>query len=370
MLCEITRYPQMSPPSLSNNNNNSASTAAGEPQRKRARRNFSMANSKKYGTITQDPATGLFSMLVRSSVGGGTRFNKSIQLSLTEPAADEECNIGLEPIAEYRLPFMPADASLSVTEGQRALTKASLPCGHGFNALALLYHFTKNSMTCPFCRAGHAKVLMSELSIPLSVRGHFTAHLAAMRAEENKEQTEMDAIEATRVMEQEVRRSNGFLPLTRVVLLLFAYDSMDGSGATEPVLALELPLTSSLSLDTLVFASFGYSVAQLNLNLLRLPTRPTGFEIAIGLQSLYHGSLPLFRTARFPSTGPEQRVVFARDLHPSEAMAVHVSTMAGVEGFSVFCRMTWIVSAPTFSNMLVEAARVQAGGDGMVMAAV
>ena len=366
MPCEITRYPQMSPPSLSNNNN-SASTAAGEPQRKRARRNSSMvSNNKKYGTITQDPATGLFSMLVRSSVGGGTRFNKSIQLSLTEPAADEECNIGLEPIAEYRLPFMPADASLSVTEGQRALTKASLPCGHGFNALALLYHFTKNSMTCPFCRAGHAKVLMSEQSIPLSVRAHFTAHLAAMRAEENKEQTEMDAIEATRVMEQEVRRSNGFLPLTRVVLLLFAYDS---SGA-DPMLALELPLTSSLSLGTLVFASFGYSVAQLNLNLLRLPTRPTGFEIAIGLQSLYHGSLPLFRTVRFPAVGANQQVVFARDLPAGEPMAVNVSTMAGVEGLSVFCRLTWVVSAPTFSNMLVEAARVQAGGDGMVMAAV
>jgi hypothetical protein len=307
-------------------------------------------------------------MLVRS-VNGGSRY-KSTLLSLSEPAEGEECTIGLEPISGYRLSFMPQESSLSVLEDQPALTKASLPCGHGFSALALLYHFAKNSMTCPYCRAGHAKILMSEQSIPAHVRGHFTRHLAAMYAEENREQSELDAVEATRVMEQEVRRSSGFLPLSRVVLLLFAYDSMDGSGAAEPMLALELPLTSSLSLGTLVFASFGYSVAQLNLNLLRLPTRPTGFEIAIGLQSLYHGSLPLFRTARFPSTGPEQRVVFARDLHPGEAMAVHVSTMAGVEGLSVFCRMTWIVSAPTFSTMLVEAARMQAGAGGVVMAAV
>jgi hypothetical protein len=257
-------------------------------------------------------------MLVRSA-GGGSRF-KSIQLSLSEPAEGEECHIGLEPIAEYRLSFMPQESALSVVEDHPALTKASLPCGHGFNALALLYHFAKNSMTCPFCRAGHAKTLMSEQSVPLGAREHFARHLAAVRAEENREQSEMDAVEATLVMEQEVRRSNGFLPLTRVVLLLFAYDSMDGSGAPEPMLALELPLTSSLSMGTLVFASFGYSVAQLNLNLLRLPTRPTGFEIAIGLQSLYHGSLPLFRTARFPSTGPEQRVVFARDLRPGERL--------------------------------------------------
>ena len=342
----------MSPPSVENSN-----------ARKRPR-----TAARKYGTPTQDPGTGLFTMLVRSA-GGGSRF-KSIQLSLSEPAGDEECHIGLEPIAEYRLSFMPQESALSVVEGHPALTKASLPCGHGFNALALLYHFAKNSMTCPFCRAGHAKTLMSEQSVPLGAREHFARHLAAVRAEENREQSEMDAVEATLVMEQEVRRSNGFLPLTRVVLLLFAYDSMDGSGAPEPMLALELPLTSSLSMGTLVFASFGYSVAQLNLNLLRLPTRPTGFEIAIGLQSLYHGSLPLFRTVRFPATGAEQQVVFARDLPAGEPMAVHVSTMAGVERLSVFCRLTWIVSAPTFSHMLVEAARVQAGESAMIMAAV
>lgn len=353
------------PETTDNNNNNNGNNAASlERQRKRPR----SIVKRTFGAVVQDPETSKFSMLVRSA-GSGNRC-KSIQLSLSEPAADEECAIGLVPISEFRLSFMPPDAtSLSVTEGQQALTKASLPCGHGFNALALLYHFAKNSMTCPYCRAGHAKILMSEQSIPLAVREHFTKHLADIRAEENRERSEQDAVEATRVMEQEVRRSNGFLPLTRVVLLLYAYNSVDGSGA-DPMLVLELPLTSSLSMGTLVFASFGYSVAQLNLNLLRLPTRPTGFEIAIGLQSLYHGNLPLFRTVRFPATGAEQQVVFARDLPAGEPMAVHVSTMAGVEGLSVFCRLTWIVSAPTFSHMLVEAARAQAVDAGMIMAAV
>ena len=346
----------MSPPlsDITNSNNNNQE----EPRRKRPR-----SAMKKFGVITQDPETNKFSMLVRSN-GVGSRY-KSIMMSLSEPAEDEECSIGLVPISEFRLSFMPAEATL--LEAQPALAKASLPCGHGFNALALLYHFAKNSMTCPYCRAGHAKTIMSEQSIPAAVRGYFSKHLEDVRAEENREQSEQDAIEATRVMEQEVRRSNGFLPLTRVVLLLYAYG--DSSGA-DPMLALELPLTSSLSMGTLVFASFGYSVAQLNLNLLRLPTRPTGFEIAIGLQSLYHGSLPLFRTVRFPATGAEQQVVFARDLPAGEPMAVHVSTMAGVERLSVFCRLTWIVSAPTFSHMLVEAARVQAAGSGMIMAAV
>jgi hypothetical protein len=41
-------------------------------------------------------------------------------MTLSEPAEDEECSITLEPIREYRLPFMPEDeeAPNCVVEGR------------------------------------------------------------------------------------------------------------------------------------------------------------------------------------------------------------------------------------------------------------
>jgi hypothetical protein len=160
------------------------------------------------------------------------------------------------------------------------------------------------------------------------------------------------------MLEQEVRHGHGFIPLTRIVLLLFAFDSADGSGSEPPMLALELPLTSSLNLDSLMFASFGFSLAQLNLNLLRLPVRPAAFELGIGVQSLYHGNMLLFRTVRFPSVGATHRVVFARNTlpeGPGEPMAIEVHTMPGVDGLNVFHRIAWAVSIPTFSNFMLSA---------------
>ena len=321
------------------------------------------------GTPVQDPETGQYSLSVRAA-----QRSKTLLLQLSEPAPDEECSITLESIPDYRLPFL-QDGPNSVLETQPNLTKASLPCGHGFNALALLYHFAKNSMTCPICRAGHAKAVMTEQSIPVHVRKHFSRHLASLRAEESHEQIAADALAAARMLEQEVSRRNnsGFMPMTRIVLILYAFDTLDvysgdGLSLVEPTLALELPLTSSLDMGTLAFESFGYSLAQLNLNLLRLPTRPRGFEVGIGIQSLFHGNLLLFRTVRFPATGALHRVVFARDAQPTDPLAVEILTMPGVEDFNVFYRLRWVVALPAFSNMVLLSASQDA--DGAQIAAV
>lgn len=333
-------------------------TSAG--QKKRAR---------KVGAPTQDAETGLYNLLVRAS-----QRNKSMLLGLSEPGPDEECSITLEPIGEYSLPFLP-DGVRSVIPTQPALAKASLPCGHGFSALALLYHFAKNSMTCPICRAGHAKAVMTEQSVPVHLRKHFSKHLASLRLEESHEQVAADALAAAHVLEQEVsRRHNaGFVPMTRIVLILYVFDTMDayssppGSSLVEPILALELPLTSSLNLGTLAFESSGYSLAQLNLNLLRLPVRPRGFELGVGIQSLFHGNMLLFRTVRFPATGALHRVVFARDALPTDPHAVEVLTMAGVEDLNVFYSLRWMVTAGAFSNMILLAAG-QSADEGSVVA--
>ena len=335
-------------------------------ERKRPRHDGGTAKQKQ-GVPWKHPETGQYSLLVRST--GVARQSKLAVMSLSEPAQGEECCITLEPIAEARLSFLPASFKDGLVEDQPRLSKASLPCGHGFNALALLYHFAKNSMTCPFCRDGHDKVRLNSVSIPRHLRWHFVLHLAAMRTEENREQVEADAAAASSLMQQEVSRGGGsFIPMTRIVLLLFAYDSMDGSG-DQPTLALELPLTSSLRQGTLEFASFGYSLAQLNLNLMRLPNRPSGFELAVGLQSLFHGNSFLFRTVRFPATGATQRVVFSRDIREGEPVAICVSTMHGVDGLNVFYRMSWTTSLATFSSLVVDSALRQAQ-EGETVAAV
>lgn len=325
------------------------------------------------GVPTQDEETGQFSLQVRAALKGA----KTLVLALSEPSPEEECSITLEPMRDYRLPFIPEEAANCPVEGEPALTKASLPCGHGFHALALLYHFAKNSMTCPICRAGHAKLQMTEQSVPFHVRKHFSARLASLRAEENHEQIAADAMAAARMLELEVSRFNhsGFMPMTRIVLILYAFDTMElwrrdlpGQPLVEPILALELPLTSSLNLATLEFESSGYSLAQLNLNLLRLPTRPSGFEVGVGVQSLLHGNMLLFRTVRFPSTGALHRVVFARQSLENEPLAIEVLTMAGVEGLNTFYRLRWAVPVGAFSNMLLMAASRNAEEAGMMAA--
>jgi hypothetical protein len=328
------------------------------------------------GLPIRNRETGQYTLLARSA--GLARQSKTLLLELSEPTPYEECIIAMEAIKDYRLPFMPIGFREGIVEVEPELTKACLPCGHGFNALALLYHFAKNSMTCPFCRAGHEKHQLSLHSVPKHLRWHFTRHLEATHAEEAREQIAADAATAASMLEQEVSRGAGtsFMPMTRVVLLLFAYGSADssnnnqgGTGREEPMLVLELPLTSSVNQATLAFASFGYSLAQLNLNLLRLPTRPQSFELAIGMQSMLHGNLMLFRTTRFPAVGPEHRIAFARDMPPEGSLstAIQVSTMPGVHGMNVFYRMAWTVSVGAFASMVINAAR-ESGGENEVAA--
>lgn len=363
----------MSPPG------SSSLTPAADTQRKRPRRD--VAKRKAVGIAVQDAESGGFSLLVRAA-----QRNKFLPLGLSEPGQGEECSITLEPIQEYTLPFLPDSVPPAVMPSQPNLTKASLPCGHGFSALALLYHFAKNSMTCPICRAGHAKALMTEQSVPVHLRRHFSKHLANLRREESREQVAADALAAAHVLQQEevshrpsLNHHAGFMPVTRIVLILYVYDTMGGesnnsnvapgssSSGREPMLELELPLTSSLNLGTLAFESSGYSLAQLNLNLLRLPTRARAFEIGVGIQSLFHGNLLLFRTVRFPATGALHRVVFARETpYITEPTAVEVLTMAGVDDLNVFYCLRWMVSMGGFSNMVLRAASQSADEGSMV----
>jgi hypothetical protein len=75
-----------------------------------------------------------------------------IVVRLEAPAPGEECPLTLSPIAEDSLEFLqPTTAYLTAFPAYKKMT---LPCGHGFGALSILYHFARRNMLCPCCRRG------------------------------------------------------------------------------------------------------------------------------------------------------------------------------------------------------------------------
>ena len=77
---------------------------------------------------------------------------RHMTVELVEPTEGEECLLTLEPIVEDKLDFLPAHSSF--IEDSPNLQKMLLPCGHGFGALNIMYHFARNKMLCPCCRTG------------------------------------------------------------------------------------------------------------------------------------------------------------------------------------------------------------------------
>jgi hypothetical protein len=92
-----------------------------------------------------------FEILAKAEAGKPLQGRVSTHVTLSVPSADEECPLTLEPISQSKLECLDAPF---VTD--RPLhTKLTLPCGHSFHALTLIYSWCKSDMRCPFCRAGH-----------------------------------------------------------------------------------------------------------------------------------------------------------------------------------------------------------------------
>jgi hypothetical protein len=94
----------------------------------------------------------------------------ALTVTLSIPRDDDECPLTLETIRASRLDFLP-DAVFCPERPQHS--KLTLPCGHGFHALSLLYSWCKNGMRCPCCRAGH-----KGRADPACLPGHFRAAMA------------------------------------------------------------------------------------------------------------------------------------------------------------------------------------------------
>ena len=223
----------------------------------------------------------------------------SLMLEISKPEPEEECGIGMESIAAYRLEWIPPEVKQCVWPEMPELTKAMIVnCKHAFNALALLYHFAKNEMTCPFCRGGFSRKRMSSLSIPSHLKNAMLEHLHSGANQDGRDRERENMLNAQTLLEREVNIRD-FLITNRQVLILYAYMGMDSSA---PLLVQEVQLESSISSQgVLRFSSFTHSMRELNRNLRLLPPAMAChcFEAVVGTRAAFGGPLALVKSHRF-----------------------------------------------------------------------
>ena len=109
-----------------------------------------------------------------------------ISATIAVPTEDEECPLTLEAISQSKLAFLP-EAQFLVDRPLHS--KLTLPCGHSFSALTLVYNFCKNSMVCPCCRAGK-DVRLDVECLPRHLRSDFKAHIQKVTQQEARDDDE------------------------------------------------------------------------------------------------------------------------------------------------------------------------------------
>jgi len=291
----------------------------------------------------------------------------TVEIRLSEPGDGEECSVTMQPIAEATLDFLPADAPRAPVVARPELTKGTLPCGHSFSALALLYHFAKNCMRCPNCREGSA-ARMAGQSVPAHLRKAFRSHLEREAEADRREQVASDMHAAAQILETEVNSAEALAYMNRVVATVYVYDSMH---AVAPVSVQTLPLclmqdgggrgsgpssdsedppasasgaASSATGQTLRFESYGFSCRQLSRNLRAMAVDAQAFEIVMGAHDVYEGIVMLYRTDRFGADAGERRVPGFG--HDGEDVSVRVWCPGGLQ------RVRWTVPRAALCRML------------------
>ena len=119
-----------------------------------------------------------------SSVSG-----QKMTVTLSPPGKDDQCPLTLDAVSKDSLDFLPT--GVSFLKDCPAIKKMSLPCGHGFGALNIMYHFCKNNMQCPCCRAG-PRDRAASTSIPKHLRTALGKHVKKLESMERDEQDRED----------------------------------------------------------------------------------------------------------------------------------------------------------------------------------
>jgi hypothetical protein len=108
---------------------------------------------------------------------------KSIKVTLSVPAPDEECPIALELISTAELTFLPGCFFFKDTP---QYTKMTLPCGHSFSAMTIIYSWCRREMLCPCCRRG-LKYRANVNHLPSHFKSQLAAHISSSLTSERVE---------------------------------------------------------------------------------------------------------------------------------------------------------------------------------------
>lgn len=301
-------------------------------------------------------------LMVHGEDDGGDEGH-TLALEISEPQPDEECCIAMEPIATYRLDWLPGSCDgVMVIDGQPHLSKAAMPCGHGFNAQALLYYLAKCEMTCPCCRQGHRRVRMARESIPsLALREAMSERLDKVLRDERDEQAESDARIVASLLQEAMsdgggRRSTWDDHLGRPVLLVFAFPTI---ATLVPPLVMELPLeTSHEPAGRLLLHTSTGAVRELNRNLSMIPLRMEAFSMVVAMRSRIHGVLTIARSERFPSSMFDT-ATGTPGLERVQCVGPYASQLllcVGMHGAGGFVRVQLGMPEPVLYSLLQDAA--------------
>ena len=204
---------------------------------------------------------------------------------LDAPECGEACPISQEPMAEYDLEFLPG---VTWSERSPAHRRLTLPCKHAFSAMAVAYHFAKNSMECPLCRAG-CGAPMSPACLPRHFKESLLLRLEAERVRERDEEERENLAEVLLLVREEVignlETFSMFMRAHRITLTVYAYEVGD---AFMPAGVCEYPLEVSYlgGARGLMSASLPRASVRTLATNLRLLGRPGGYVFVVGTRSL------------------------------------------------------------------------------------
>jgi len=129
---------------------------------------------------------------------------EGLRVTLSQPDDGETCPLTLSLIAEDALEFLPGVTFYPMLPDIRRMT---LPCGHAFGAMSIVYHFARQGMACPFCRAGPRPRICAD-SIPHHFRVGMIREVNTQHLREIEEQTAADAA-AARELDAEQQQAGG-----------------------------------------------------------------------------------------------------------------------------------------------------------------
>jgi len=267
-------------------------------------------------------------------------------IKLTIPEEDEECVITMEKISSYKLEFL--DSDLTFFEEYPDVRKAQLPCGHSFHALALLYHFSRNGMSCPCCREGSTDV-MDLVYVPEHIRKQFATQLEKQKKTEAQESLADNMVTIANILEQEVNVNLGdFFIHHRIFVTMYFYENMD---SIRPFMVSELPLYCIGNQELLRFESLGSSIRHIHANLRMVGIDSKAVEIVVATRSIFDGVMALYRTNKFKFLSTHiQRVVGTTPVDGG-VLSLNLSNIYDkpkLEGVS------WEISKNVFTRLLVH----------------